>query len=64
MSMRVQKGRLQVDVRFLDGERLTEVASAEVTRLKLLELGLLTRADLLSDRAARMETTTRRRIQR
>lgn len=64
MSMRVQKGRLQVDVRFLDGERLTKVACTEVTRLQLLEVRLLARADLLGNRAARMETATRRRIQR
>ena len=59
--MRAKKA-LQVDVRFLDGERLTKVTGAEMTGLQLLELRLLARANLLSNRAARMETTKRRRI--
>lgn len=56
--------RLQVDVRFLDRERLREVAGAAVTRCNFLKLGKLLRADALRDRAAGVETATGRRIQR
>ena len=56
--------RLQVDVRFLDRERLREVARAAVTRCDFLKLGKLLRANTLRDRAAGVETATGRRIQR
>lgn len=56
--------RLQVDVRFLDRERLSEVAGAAVARCDFLKLGKLLRADALRDRAAGVETATGRRIQR
>lgn len=56
--------RLQVDVRFLDRERLREVARAAVARCDFLKLGKLLRADTLSDWAASVETATGRRIQR
>ena len=56
--------RLQVDVRFLDRERLREVARAAVVRCDFLKLGKLLRADTLSDWAASVETATGRRIQR
>ena len=56
--------QLQVDVRFLDRERLREVTGAAVTRCNFLKLGQLLGADTLSDRAARVETATGRRIQR
>ena len=56
--------RLQVDVRFLDRERLREVAGAAVARCDFLKLGKLLRADALRDRAARVETAAGRRIQR
>ena len=56
--------RLEVDVRFLDRERLREVAGAAVTRCDLLKLGKLLRADTLRDRATGVETATGRRIQR
>ena len=59
-----ENNRLQVDVRFLDRERLGEVAGTAVTRCNFLKLGKLLRADTLSDRAARVETATGRRIQR
>ena len=39
--------RLQVDVRFLDRERLREVARAAVARCDFLKLGKLLRADTL-----------------
>ena len=58
------KNRLQVDVRFLDRERLREVARAAVTRCDFLKLGKLLGADALRDRAAGVETATGRRIQR
>ena len=56
--------RLQVDVRFLDRERLREVAGAAVTRCNFLKLGELLGADTLRDRATRVETAAGRRIQR
>ena len=56
--------RLQVDVRFLDRERLREVARAAVARCDFLKLGKLLRADALRDRAASVETAAGRRIQR
>ena len=56
--------QLQVDVRFLDRERLGEVAGAAVARGNFLKLGKLLRADALRDRAARVETAAGRRIQR
>ena len=56
--------RLQVDVRFLDRERLREVARTAVARCDFLKLGKLLRADTLSDRAASVETAAGRRIQR
>ncbi len=56
--------RLQVDVRFLDRERLREVARAAVARCDFLKLGKLLRADTLSDWTASVETATGRRIQR
>ena len=56
--------RLQVDVRFLDRERLREVAGAAVARGNFLKLGKLLGADALRDRAARVETAAGRRIQR
>lgn len=56
--------RLQVDVRFLNRERLGEVAGAAVTRCNFLKLGKLLGADTLRDRAARVETAAGRRIQR
>ena len=59
-----ENNRLQVDVRFLDRERLREVAGAAVTRCNFLKLGQLLGADTLSDRAARVETAAGRRIQR
>ena len=59
-----ENNRLQVDVRFLDRERLGEVTGAAVTRCDFLKLGKLLRADTLSDWAASVETATGRRIQR
>lgn len=59
-----ENNRLQVDVRFLDRERLREVARAAVTRCDFLKLGKLLGADTLRDRAAGVETATGRRIQR
>ena len=59
-----ENNRLQVDVRFLDRERLREVARAAVTRCDFLKLGKLLRADTLRDRAASVKTATGRRIQR
>lgn len=59
-----ENNRLQVDVRFLDRERLREVAGAAVTRCDFLKLGKLLRADTLRDRAASVETAAGRRIQR
>lgn len=56
--------RLQVDVRFLNRERLGEVARAAVARGNFLKLRKLLGADTLSDRAARVETAAGRRIQR
>lgn len=56
--------RLQVDVRFLDRERLREVARAAVARSDFLKLRKLLGADALRDRAARVETAAGRRIQR
>ena len=56
--------QLQVDVRFLDRERLREVTGAAVTRCNFLKLGELLGADTLRDRATRMETAAGRRIQR
>ena len=56
--------RLQVDVRFLDRERLREVARATVARGNFLKLRKLLGADALRDRAARVETAAGRRIQR
>ena len=56
--------RLQVDVRFLDRERLREVTGAAVARGNFLKLGKLLGADALRDRAARVETAAGRRIQR
>ena len=56
--------RLQVDVRFLDRERLREVARTAVARGNFLKLRKLLGADTLSDRAARVETAAGRRIQR
>lgn len=59
-----ENNRLQVDVRFLDRERLREVAGAAVARGNFLKLRKLLGADTLSDRAARVETAASRRIQR
>lgn len=59
-----KNSRLQVDVRFLDRERLREVARTAVTRRDFLKLGKLLRANTLRDRAAGVETATGRRIQR
>ncbi len=59
-----ENNRLQVDVRFLDRERLREVARAAVARGNFLKLGKLLGADTLRDRAARVETAAGRRIQR
>ena len=59
-----ENNRLQVDVRFLDRERLREVARAAVARGNFLKLRKLLGADTLSDRAARVETAAGRRIQR
>ena len=59
-----ENNRLQVDVRFLDRERLREVARAAVTRGNFLKLRQLLGADALSNRAARVETAAGRRIQR
>ena len=59
-----ENNRLQIDVRFLNRERLREVAGAAVTRCNFLKLGKLLRADALRDRAAGVETATGRRIQR
>ena len=59
-----ENNRLQVDVRFLDRERLREVARAAVTRCDFLNLRKLLGADALRDRAAGVETATSRRIQR
>ena len=59
-----ENNRLQVDVRFLDRERLREVAGAAVARGNFLKLGKLLGADTLRDRAARVETAAGRRIQR
>ncbi len=59
-----KNNRLQVDVRFLDRERLGEVARAAVARSDFLKLGKLLGADALRDRAARVETAAGRRIQR
>ena len=56
--------QLQVDVRFLNRERLREVARTAVARCDFLKLGKLLRADTLSDRAASVETAAGRRIQR
>ena len=56
--------RLQVDVRFLDRERLREVASAAVARSNFLKLRQLLGADALRDRTTRVETAAGRRIQR
>ena len=56
--------RLQVDMRFLDRERLGEVAGAAVARCDVPNLGKLLGADALRDRAARVETAASRRIQR
>lgn len=59
-----ENNRLQVDVRFLDRERLREVARAAVARGNFLKLWKLLGADALRDRAASVETAARRRIQR
>ena len=59
-----ENNRLQVDVRFLDRERLREVTGATVARGNFLKLGKLLRADTLRDRAASVETAAGRRIQR
>ena len=59
-----ENNRLQVDVRFLDRERLGEVAGTAVTRCNFLKLGELLGADTLRDRATRVETAAGRRIQR
>lgn len=59
-----ENNRLQVDVRFLDRERLREVARAAVARGNFLKLRKLLGADALRDRAARVETAAGRRIQR
>lgn len=59
-----ENNRLQVDVRFLDRERLREVAGAAVARCNFLKLRKFLRADTLRDRAAGVETATGRRIQR
>ena len=56
--------RLQVDVRFLDRERLREVTGAAVARSDFLKLRKLLGTDALRDRAARVETAAGRRIQR
>lgn len=59
-----ENNRLQVDVRFLDRERLGEVAGAAVARGNFLKLRQLLGADALRDRAASVETAAGRRIQR
>lgn len=59
-----ENNRLQVDMRFLDRERLGEVAGAAVARCNFLKLRKLLGADALRDRAARVETAAGRRIQR
>ena len=59
-----ENNRLQVDVRFLDRERLGEVAGTAVARSNFLKLRKLLGADALRDRAARVETAAGRRIQR
>lgn len=59
-----KNNRLQVDVRFLDRERLGEVAGAAVARGNFLKLRQLLGADTLRNRAARVETAAGRRIQR
>ena len=59
-----ENNRLQVDVRFLDRERLREVAGTAVARGNFLKLRQLLGANALSDRAARVETAAGRRIQR
>lgn len=59
-----ENNRLQVDVRFLNRERLGEVARAAVARGNFLKLRQLLGADALRDRAARVETAAARRIQR
>ena len=59
-----ENNRLQVDVRFLDRERLREVAGTAVARGNFLKLRQLLGADTLRDRAARVETAAGRRIQR
>ena len=59
-----ENNRLQVDVRFLDRERLGEVAGTAVARGNFLKLRKLLGTDALRDRAARVETATGRRIQR
>ena len=57
-----ENNRLQVDVRFLDRERLGEVARAAVARGNFLKLRKLLGADALRDRTARVETAAGRRI--
>ena len=59
-----ENNRLQVDVRFLDRERIREVAGTAVARGNFLKLRQLLGANALSDRAARVETAAGRRIQR
>ena len=59
-----ENNRLQVDVRFLDRERLGEVAGTAVARGNFLKLRQLLGANALSDRATRVETAAGRRIQR
>lgn len=59
-----ENNRLQVDVRFLDWERLGEVAGTAVARSNFLKLRKLLGADALRNRAARVETAAGRRIQR
>ncbi len=59
-----ENNRLQVDVRFLDRERLGEVAGTAMARGDFLKLRKLLGADALRDRAARVETAAGRRIQR
>lgn len=59
-----ENNRLQVDVRFLDRERLGEVTRAAVARGNFLKLRKLLGADALRDRAARVETAAGRWIQR
>ena len=59
-----ESNRLQVDVRFLNRERLGEVAGTAVARGNFLKLRQLLGANALSDRAARVETAAGRRIQR